>query len=84
MVTRETPAAKAEEALTPPKRGLETYVPKHTKNFPYQRRNGFSHRQANAAYCYPKKEKSHKIHLAHLKWIQYVSNKPSNKKQGKD
>ena len=34
--------------------------------------------------CYPKREKSHEIHLALSQRIQYVLNKPSNKKQGKD
>ena len=42
----------------------------NTKNFPYPRRNGFQHRLACAAYCYPPKKRSHMWSIwLHPKWF---------------
>ena len=60
MDTRETPAAKAAEAATPQRQPRDICALATQRTFLTQEEMVL----ANAAYCYPKIEKSHVIHPA--------------------
>ena len=83
MVTRETPAAKAAEAATPQREPRDTCALATPRTFLTKEEMVLA-QTGRCCLLLPKKEKSLEINLASSYRIQYVVNKPSNKKQGKD
>ena len=83
MVTRETPAAKAAEAATPWREPRDICALATPRTFHTQEEMVLA-QTGRCCLLLPKKKKSLEIHLASSERIQYVLNKPSNKKQGKD